>query len=409
MDLTLLIISIILCVASFIVSLLVYLKIRTFKGENSETEAIKGVEFKLEGLKGYFESFSKTIKEWTDQTTTGLSQRLLELQSQNSNSMESLQKEVKLELKELREGNEKQLDLMRNTVDEKMTKTLNERIEISFKSVTDRLQGLHEKMGEMNKLSTGITDLNKLLSNTKTRGNWGEANLEMIIDDILTSELYEKQFNCGAKKNDAVDFAIKLPGEDGINEVYLPIDSKFPTESYVQLVESRSEGDKGKTEKYLKELKASLIREAKSISLKYINVPYTTDFAIMFLPSEGLYAEVMSISGLAQDVQKDFKIVISGPTTISALLQSLRIGFKTLQIQKNSADIVAMLKGFSKDFDKFVDSLSKTKNQLDRVSQSIDDTYNRSGKIKSQLDNIGRIGEEDSSSQIDSGLGIENE
>ncbi|NLT18478.1 MAG: DNA recombination protein RmuC [Firmicutes bacterium ADurb.Bin080] len=392
MELALLIISIILCVASLIVSILIYLKIRTIKGDNSAKEGFKAVELQLEGLKGYFESFSKTIKAWTDQTTSGLSQRLLELQSQNTISMEALQKQVKEELKELREGNEKQLDQMRNTVDEKMTKTLNERIEISFKSVTDRLQGLHEKMGEMNKLSTGITDLSKLLSNSKTRGNWGEANLEMIMEDILTAELYEKQFSCGSNKKDAVDFAIKLPGEDGINEVYLPIDSKFPTESYVQLVESRSEGDKEKTDKYLKELRAALIRQAKSISSKYINVPKTTDFAIMFLPSEGLYAETMSISGLGQEIQKDYKVVISGPTTISALLQSLRIGFKTLQIQKNSADIVAILKGFSKDFDKFVDSLSKTKNQLDTVSKSINDTYSRSGKIKSQLENIGRIG-----------------
>jgi DNA recombination protein RmuC len=224
----------------------------------------------------------------------------------------------------------------------------------------------------------------------------------MIIDEILTSELYEKQSNCGQKKREAVDFAIKLPGDDGVSKVYLPIDSKFPVEDYVRLVECRSKGDKEGAEKFLKDLKTALKKQAKSIASKYINVPNTTDFAIMFLPSEGLYAEAVSIPGLAQELQNESKIVITGPTTISALLQSLRIGFKTLQIQKNSAEIVKILKGFSKDFNKFVDSLSKTKNQLETVSRSINDTYDRSGKIKTQLDNIGRIGEEEESEEIES-------
>lgn len=388
-----LILAIVFAAISAVVAVLIYIKMKNVKGgDNSKEEIIRTFEQKIDILKASGESSSSILKAWAESTSTGLEAKLAMLQQNNSESISSMQKEVQEKLKDLRDMNEKQLDQMRETVNEKMTKILNERIDQSFIVVTDKLEGLNRNLGEMQKLSEGVIDLNKMLANNKLRGNWGEASLEMIIDETLTSELYEKQFSCGPKKGSQVDFAIKLPGSDGISKVYLPIDAKFPIENYMRLIENRSKGNKAETEKDIKDLKAAIKKEAKSIAEKYIDVPNTTDFAIMYLPSEGLYAEVVSLSGLAQEVQNENKVIITGPTTISALLQSLRIGFKTLQIQKSSADMVKLLKGFSKDFNKFVDALNRTKAQLDTANRSIADAASRSLNIKTQLDNIGKLG-----------------
>lgn len=392
MDISLLIISIVLCVASLIVGIMVFLKIKNLKTDNSKEEILKALEIKTGVLSGSMDNANKVLKDWADFTTQGLSTRLEVLQNQNSKSMDSLQKEVQEKLKELREGNEKQLDLMRNTVDEKMTKTLNDRIDQSFKAVTDKLEGLHKTMGEMEQLSEGIVDLNNILGNSsKLRGNWGEDNLELIIQDILAPDLFEKQFKYHKGCKEGVDFAIKLPGMDVKSKLYLPIDAKFPVDSYLRVNECRARGDKDGIIMETKELSKAIKAEAKSISEKYIKVPFTTDFAIMFLPSEGLYAEVVSIHGLAKEVQNDYKIIITGPTTIAALLQSLRIGFKTMQIQKGSLEIIDFLRGFAKDFDRFFDNITTAKNQIATAGKSMGVVYDKSDKIKTQLEKMSSI------------------
>lgn len=411
MDLTLLIISIVLCVGTLIVGVMVFMKIKNLKGDNSKEEIIKALELKTGILAGSMDSANKVIKDWADSTTTGLNIKLESLQKDNTASISALQNEVKVNLQTLIDNNDKKLEAMRSTVDEKMTKTLNERIDQSFKAVTDKLEGLHKTMGEMEQLSAGIVDLNNILGNSsKLRGNWGEDNLELIIQDSLGPDLFEKQFKYHKGCKEGVDFAIKLPGNDGKSKLYLPIDAKFPIDDYLRVNECRAKGDKDGIVAQTKELAKAIKAEANSISKKYIQVPITTDFAIMFLPSEGLYAEVVSIPGLAKEVQKDFKIIITGPTTIAALLQSLRIGFKTMQIQKSSHEIIDFLRGFAHEFDKFFKEITTAKNQITTAGNSMGVVFDKSGKIKNQLDRMSTIsGEEDNTPIISSSDSSETE
>ncbi len=314
-------------------------------------------------------------------------------------SLDKIANELKVSLKEVREDNKTQLESVRNnneaqlqkireTVDEKLTETLDKRIKGAFEMVNDSLSRVQQGFGEMRDLTAKVGNLNKMFNNVKTRGGWGEVALESLLDQILSPEQYHSQFRLSKKSQEAVDFAIVMPGQ-GEDKVYLPIDSKFPLDRYVNLVNVSEEGDAEKTEKARKELVDEIKREAKSISSKYIQIPVTTRFAIMYLPSEGLYAEIAKNTVLTTQLQNEFNVTVCGPTTITALLNSLQIGFTTLKIQKRSGEIAKALTQFQKDFAKYGNLVASIKKNAVKVVDTIEDVEKQNERISKRLAKVG--------------------
>ncbi len=330
--------------------------------QNLETARFK--EFS-ENTQANIESLRRTVF----QTTTGLDDRFAKFQKQNEEQLSEMRITVEQKVSDMQASNEKKLDEMRLTVDEKLQKTLEERINQSFKLVSERLEQVYKSLGEMQKVGEGVNDLRKVLSNVKTRGILGEVQLGAILEEILSPEQYE--MNIATKKNsqDRVEFAVKLPGTDE-GYIYLPIDAKFPLDAYQKLQDAYDSGDKDLLLLARKELRTRIKGFAKDIRTKYIDVPRTTEFAIMFLPLEGLYAEVVR-EGLVEELQKE-KINIAGPTTMAALLNSLQMGFKTLAIQKSSGQVWKVLEEVKTEFSKFGDVLSKTQDRMRQASEELD-------------------------------------
>src|SRR5438093_11242199 len=249
-------------------------------------------------------------------------------------SLEGVRSAVDVRLRQLQEDNAKQIDKMRATVDEKLQSTLEKRLGESFKLVSDRLEQVHQGLGAMQQLASDVGGLQKVLTNVKTRGGWGEVQLGTLLEQLLTPEQFARNVKTREEASDYVEFAIKLPGDENGAPVWLPIDAKFPTEDYYRLIAAQEKGDMTAIEEAIKSLETQLKRSAKDICQKYINPPRTTDFALMFLPTEGLYAEAIRRVGLVEQVQRDCRVVFAGPTTLAALLNSLQMGFRTLAIQK---------------------------------------------------------------------------
>lgn len=297
--------------------------------------------------------------------------------------------QVEKNLTEIRQDNEKQLTAMREIVEEKLTKTLNDRISSTFSTINQRLDDVNKGLGELQSLSGGVSDLKKVLTNVKTRGVWGEVSLANILDGILTREQYVTQYNVtGRRRGDdsgLVDFAIVLPGKKDEEKVFLPIDAKFPSEDYQRLVDASEKGDVVGVENAAKALAATVKRQAKSIRDNYINPPKTTDFAVMYLPTEGLYAEVIRNVGLAEELQGQFKVIPAGPTTITALINSLQLGFRTLQVQKSSREVFDLLMKFKKDFVTFAGQIERVQGQLEGANKILDEASKRSGIIMNKL------------------------
>ena len=289
---------------------------------------------------------------------------------QNEQKLENIRNTMESRITALTEDNNKQLALIRNMVDEKLQKTLEDRITQSFKLVSERLEQVHKGLGEMQTLATGVGDLKKVLSNVKTRGILGEIQLSAILGQILGPEQYEENVNTRKSGNERVEFAIKLPG-DGEETVYLPIDAKFPADSYSSLVDAYEQGGAELIDEAVKNLEKAVRKSAKDIHDKYVQPPYTTDFAIMFLPFEGLYAEVVR-RGLVESLQRDYKVNIAGPTTMAALLNSLQMGFKTLAIQKHSGEVWNILSAVKAEFDKFEDVLTLTQQRINQANAELD-------------------------------------
>lgn len=296
-----------------------------------------------------------------------------------------IRENVSISLKEVREDNAKQLEKMREVVDEKLTSTLNERLSQSFKVISEQLESVYKGLGEMQKLAGDVTDLKKVLSNVKTKGIWGEISLDNLLENILSREQYIKGFNI--KGSGQVDFAIVLPGRNN-EKVYLPMDAKFPTEDYQRLVQASEGSDLQAVAECVKKLETVIRTQAKKISEKYICPPLTTDFAIMYLPTEGLYAEVNRIPGLTTELQNKYKVVPAGPTNTTALLNSLSLGFRTLAIQKSSYDIFKIFVSFQKDFAKFIDNLEQAKEHLNKANDTLDDATKRTGLIKKRIEKV---------------------
>ena len=310
-----------------------------------------------------------TLRKTVSDMTNSLDSRMTAFQKQTTAQMETIRQSTEKRMADMQASNEKKLEEMRRTVDEKLQKTLEERINQSFKLVSDRLDQVYKSLGEMQKVGAGVEDLKKVLSNVKTRGILGEVQLGAILEEILSPEQYE--VNIATKKGsaDRVEFAVKLPGE-GETPVYLPIDAKFPLDAYQNLLDAYDSADPQQLQQAVKELKTRIKGFGKDIHNKYIDVPNTTEFAIMFLPVEGLYAEAVK-RGLVEELQKD-KINLAGPTTMAALLNSLQMGFRTLAIQKSSGQVWKVLGEVKTEFEKFETVLDKAQQRMQQASQELD-------------------------------------
>ena len=310
-------------------------------------------------------------------------------------SIDNLHNVIDKHLKHLQESNEKKLEQMRQTVDEKLQSTLEKRLGESFKIVGDQLEAVQRGLGEMQSLATGVGDLKKVLTNVKARGTWGEYQLGNILEQILTPDQYAKNVKPKESSNEIVEYAVRLPGHDNSSQVWLPIDSKFPQESYIRLKDASEKSDTDAIEKASAELIRTIKKSAKDISDKYIDPPHTTDFAIMFLPTEGLYAEIVRQPGMLDDLQHQ-RIVVAGPTNLSAILSSLSMGFRTLAIENRSSEVRKILSAVKTEFSAFGDVLTKVKTQLDRASGTIDKAGVRTRAMQKKLKDVEELPTEDS-------------
>jgi DNA recombination protein RmuC len=305
-----------------------------------------------------------------------------------SASLEGVRGIVDLRLKQIQEDNSKQIDKMRATVDEKLQGTLEKRLGESFKLVSDRLEQVHQGLGAMRQLASDVGGLQKVLANVKTRGGWGEVQLGALLEQVLTSEQFARNVKTREDTGEMVDFAVRLPGDENGAPVWLPIDAKFPTEDYQRLLAAQDQGNVPAIEEAMKGLETQLKKSAKDICQKYINPPRTTDFALMFLPTEGLYAEAIRRVGLAEQVQRDCRVIFAGPTTLAALLNSLQMGFRTLAIQKRSSEVWNLLAGVKTEFGKFGEALTAVKDKLDQAARHVDNVAVRSRAISKKLRDV---------------------
>jgi DNA recombination protein RmuC len=310
------------------------------------------------------------------------------LTESNEARLESLRSVVDLRLKQLQEDNSQQIEKMRATVDEKLQGTLEKRLGESFQMVSERLERVHQGLGAMQQLASDVGGLQRVLTNVKTRGGWGEVQLGALLELVLTPEQFARNVKTRDDSGEVVEFAIKLPGDKDDTPVWLPIDAKFPIEEYHRLIAAQETADLAATEEAMKNLEAQLKKSAKDICSKYINPPRTTDFAIMFLPTEGLYAEALRRVGLVEQVQRECRVVLAGPTTLAALLNSLQMGFRTLAIQERSSEVWNLLSAVKTEFGKFGEMLDGVKKKLDQASNDMDKVAVRSRAITRKLRDV---------------------
>ena len=326
----------------------------------------------------------------------------------NDQKLEQLRKTVEERLLLIQQDNGKKLDQMRATVDEKLSATLEQRLGESFKLVSERLEAVHKGLGEMQTLASGVGDLKKVLTNVKTRGIWGEIQLGNLLEQILTPEQYATNVITKAESNDRVEFAIKLPARDGHDSIiWLPIDAKFPMEDYERLIEAQDQANLPRIEELGKSLENRIKLEGKTICDKYIDPPNTTDFGLLFLPVEGLYAEVLRRPGLCEFLQREYKVIITGPTTLAALINSLQMGFRTLAIEKRSSEVWTLLSAVKTEFGKFVEVLEKTQKKLQEASNTIETATRKSRTIARKLKNVQTLPAHEAESLLEQGT--ENE
>jgi DNA recombination protein RmuC len=366
-----------LIVSGFVVAVVALLARRGTAGSGVEAELVKRLEMIDRGLR---DEFSRNREE---AGAAAKNQR-----EELTKSLESMRSVVDLRLKQLQEDNSKQIDKMRATVDEKLQGTLEKRLGESFKLVSDRLEQVHQGLGAMQQLASDVGGLQRVLTNVKTRGGWSEWQLGVLLEEMLTPEQFAKNMKTRDDTDERVEFAIKLPGDENGAPVWLPIDAKFPMEHYERLTAAQESGDSTAMEGAMKILETQLKRCAKDICEKYISPPKTTDFALLFLPSEGLYAEAIRRVGLVQNVQRDCRVTFVGPTTLAALLNSLQMGFRTLAIQKRSSEVWNLLASVKTEFGKFGDALSAVKEKIDQASRKMEDVDVRSRVITKKLRDV---------------------
>jgi DNA recombination protein RmuC len=391
--------------------------------ELSQSTNLSAISTKLDSVINSLDSSSKNTREelarnreelatTLKQTTETIANQMRDLSKLQSEQLDNFARQLKgmaennrldlnqmretieKNLKHLQDDNSKKLEEMRVTVDEKLQTTLEKRLSASFEQVSKRLELVHQGLGEMQSLAIGVGDLKKVLTNVKTRGTWGEIQLANLLEQILTKDQFEANVATKPQTQERVDFAIKLPGDEDSNEpVWLPIDSKFPQEDYHRLVEAQDAANPELAEVAIKQLEARIKLEAKSIRDKYIDPPLTTDFALMFLPIEGLYAEVIRRPGLVDKLQREFRVNVVGPTTLAALLNSLQMGFRTLSIQKRSSEVWKLLADIKKHFGSFGDLLDKAHERVEQAGKVIEDASKRSRTIESRLKKVQELPE----------------
>jgi len=335
-----------------------------------------GVQSQIMGIsqlqQSHLEEFGKKISQLSDK---------------NEARLEQMRETVERRIKELQYDNNNRLEQMRAMVDEQLTTKLQKRLDDSFTIVSERLEQVYKGLGEMQTLASGVGDLKKVLTNVKTRGIWGEYQLGQLLEQMLAQGQYAQNVPIPQNGKERVEFAIKMPGKDD-DCVWIPKDSKFPQEDYMRLVEASESGTPEKVRTSIKQLEVSIKNEAKRIRDKYIKPPYTTDFAIMYLPVEGLYAEVLRIPGMAEMLQREYRVVPSGPTTLTALLNSLQMGFRTLAIEKRSNEVWDLLGAFKTEFNTFADTLQKTKKKLQEASNTMETMETRTRVINRKLKGV---------------------
>lgn len=374
--------------------------------ENKFSENVKDLK---NSQKEKFDELTEKQNQLTVQTIQALEKmrdiievKLANIQAESLASSKEVREAVEKKLIDIQKDNTEKLEKMRETVDEKLHNTLENRLNASFRLVSERLEQVQKGLGEMQSLATGVGDLKKVLSNVKTKGVLGEYQLGAILDELLTPSQYGKNVKTKENSNDIVEYAIKIPSKDDSGKnVWIPLDAKFPTEDYSALIDAYNEGDVEKIEKSKKELERKIKTFAKDINTKYIDPPNTTDFAIMFLPIEGLYAEVLRLQGLFEMIQRDFKVTITGPTTISAFLNSLQMGFRTLAVEKRTSEIWHTLSAVRTEFGKFGLALESTKKKLDAASKEIDGVGVRSRAIERKLKDVETLPETEASKLLE--------
>ena len=344
----------------------------------------------LDELDAQHDEAAKSIYEANQSLMTTLSQ----MGQGQSTLLESMQRQVLLstrnqeeKINDLRLENERQLTEIRRTVDERLSESLDKKLDQSFAQVSERLESVYKGLGEMHTLASGVGDLKKVLTNVKTRGIWGEMQLGNLIRQALAPGQYEENIAVVPGSAERVEFAVCLPDRSG-GMVYLPVDSKFPQEDYIRLSDAAQAGDAAGAEAARKALAQRLKSEAKKIAEKYISPPHTTDFAIMFLPVEGLYSEALQTPELVESLQRDYRVVIAGPGTFSAMLNALQMGFRTMAIEKRSGEVWLLLGEIKKDFNRFAEMLENTRRRLDQAGESIDSAVTRSRSIQRKLSSL---------------------
>lgn len=321
-----------------------------------------------------------------------MQKQLVQIAELNESKIENMRRSMEEKVNLMQENTQKKLDEIRVTVEEKLQSTLEKRLGESFKLVSNQLEMVHKGLGEMQNLATGVGDLKKVLTNVKTKGIWGEVQLGSLLKQVLSEEQYTENAKIDPLSNQRVEYALKLPNKDNENtDTLLPIDAKLRMVEYYKLIEFYEEGDKLNIEKQIKILEITIKKEAKSINEKYIKPPHSTDFAVMFLPVEGLYAEIVRIPGLLEKLQREYRVIITSPTTLTALLNSIQMGFKTLAIEKRSSEVWKLLDSVKHEFSNFVGILSKTKVKLDQASKAIGEAEYKGNVIKNKLQNVEKL------------------
>ncbi len=368
------------------------------KQKQGEVTSCKDVKDEFARNRREFAESQKDLRQelvgGLNQSRDSLDKRLEQLRDKNDEKLEQIRKTVETRLESLQKDNSEKLEKMRATVDEKLQSTLEKRLGHSFKLVSDRLELVHKGLGEMQGLATEVGSFKSLMTGIKTRGTWGEVQLESLLEQVFIKDHYSKQVMLTTSSRETVDFAIKLPDKSNKHGfIYLPIDAKFPLEDYQRLVAAQEAGDGVLVEQASRALATRIKLEAKSIKEKYIQPPKTTDFAVLYVPTEGLYAEVLRYPGLFESLQSEYRVTVAGPTTIAAILSSYQLGFRTLAIAEQTSHVWELLTTIKGEFGKFGDLLDRTKEKLEQATRTIDSASTKSRTIERKLGKVQQLAE----------------
>lgn len=383
----------VMIVILLIVVIVLLLRKNSSSSDNADFQAMQERLIRVEGELG---KINPAIDRNFRENRKEISENLERMQNSNTKSLELLRSGNEKKLEQMRQSNEKSLEEMRETVDEKLKASVEKRFNESFKSISTQLTQVYQGLGEMKNLATGVGDLKKVMEGVKTRGIYGEVQLGAIIEDILNKAQYEENVITKKGSSDRVEFAIKMPGKDSESLVYLPIDSKFPVENYSRLIAAYDNGEKSEIEKFSKALAADVKEQAKKISTKYLDPPMTTDFGIMFVPTESLYAEILRIPGLSDEIRQKFHVSVTSPSTLPVALNGLLMGFKTVAIEKRSAEVWQTLGAVKTQFGKFSDLLEGVQKKLQESANKIESAKTTSRQIERKLKNVEELPESDS-------------